>query len=152
MQREQGWLKAPLLGRSVLLPEGLILRENREGAVDVIAVVSEKENAVPEKEARIVCILCGVDITSTRERIEINGSHTHTFLNPAGIVFRIGCFAHAPGCIVYGEGISEYSWFTDYLWSYATCSGCNNHLGWYYSAGGSSFFGLIMDQLAEGIL
>lgn len=151
MHCQQERVKAPLSGRSVLqIRDDLVLRDKSETADDTNITVAEKESPVLEKESCLVCVLCRTYITSTRERIEINQSHVHTFLNPGGLVFRIGCFSHAPGCFVYGEGVSEHSWFREYLWYYALCPVCNNHLGWFYSTGGSSFYGLILDHLVEG--
>jgi hypothetical protein len=61
-------------------------------------------------------------------------------------MFRIGCFANAPGCEVIGEPTTEHTWFSGYAWSYAVCTGCLTHLGWYFTDG-RSFFGLILDRL-----
>lgn len=98
---------------------------------------------------QIVCRCCGLRITSSAQRIEVNGSHEYTFTNPGGIVFHIGCFARVQGCRFPGEPTSEWSWFSGYAWSVAICSGCGSHLGWRYSAGDDVFYGLILRRLTS---
>src|SRR5690348_5321054 len=49
----------------------------------------ERQNA---PEAAIVCATCGHAITRERERIRIHDAHEHRFMNPAGLLFHIGCF------------------------------------------------------------
>jgi hypothetical protein len=96
----------------------------------------------------ICCRFCLHGITSSVERISLSGAHRHTFANPHGIVFEIGCFRNAPGCIARGPVTSEFSWFAGYGWRLALCGGCQSHLGWRFQ-GGESFFGLILSHLIE---
>jgi hypothetical protein len=102
-----------------------------------------------KKKKALICKFCGHEITSRAESFAMNGSHTHTFINPAGISYRIGCFKTAKGCVVAGESTTEYTWFPGHAWRYAVCGQCVAHLGWYYSAGGRGFFGLILENLVE---
>ncbi len=67
----------------------------------------------------------------------------------SGIVFHIGCFGDAPGCRTTGVPTSEFTWFGGFAWSLALCGNCNAHLGWRYQGAQVSFFGLILDRLAE---
>ena len=46
----------------------------------------------------IYCRTCGRAVTSRDRKIAVQGSHTHAFFNPAGIVFELGCYSLAPGC------------------------------------------------------
>ena len=81
---------------------------------DILELLRESEGyrpvedtAVKEEERRmpgIFCRLCGHRVTSDDQRISVNGSHTHTFFNPAGILFEVGCFRLAPGCLVPWRG------------------------------------------------
>jgi hypothetical protein len=96
-----------------------------------------------------VCFACGLTITTLRERISAGGAHEHTFTNPGGYVYRIGCFRRAPGCVRAGEPTREFSWFPGYAWRYALCSGCRAHLGWAFLGGEDEFYGLILDRLTE---
>ena len=109
----------------------------------------EKRDA-PDEDAGgvLVCAACLQAVTSTRARIEMAGSHSHTFSNPHGIVFHIGCFAIAPGCDVASEPSTHYTWFAGYAWQVAACRGCGEHLGWLFRSGDSRFHGLIFDRLA----
>ena len=101
-------------------------------------------------EQAIVCAACGHEITSERERIRILESHEHRFMNPAGFLFRIGCFARADGCLPVGAPSEEYPWFPGYDWRIALCAGCGEHLGWLFHSGERSFFGLCLDRLRPG--
>lgn len=80
-------------------------------------------------------------------RQEIDGAHQHTFFNPAGIVFEIGCFTQANGCMAAGPPSTEFSWFKGFAWRYVLCSGCFTHLGWLFESSQSSFHGLILKRL-----
>lgn len=81
----------------------------------------------------------------------MSGTHAHTFTNPAGIVFRIGCFADAPGAASFGGENSAFSWFPGFVWRIALCASCGEHLGWRFREERSSahFFGLILDKVVE---
>jgi hypothetical protein len=103
-----------------------------------------------DPEAVILCRRCGHLITRPRDRIFKDGNHRHTFANPSGIVFEIGCFSHAEGCGPSGEPTDEFTWFRGYRWRLALCRACFVHLGWQFaSLGGSSgFWGLILNRLS----
>ncbi len=98
---------------------------------------------------RIVCAVCGHPISSERERIEMKGRHEHRCMNPDGVVFHIGCFHRAPGCVTHGVPTMEFTWFPGFAWNYALCAGCSTLLGWqYHGADATAFFGLILNRLA----
>lgn len=97
----------------------------------------------------IVCEACGFAITAENHRIAIDDSHRHTFFNPSGIVYELGCFSRAPGCSITGEATSEFTWFAGYRWRFALCGKCREHLGWRYESAAGSFFGLILSKLRE---
>lgn len=101
-----------------------------------------------EPEQHYFCRYCGRVITSEHERVEREGDFHHTFTNPAGLVFGIGCFADAPGCAVTGDYTREHTWFRGTRWCYALCTGCASHLGWHYQGRKrDDFYGLILDRL-----
>ncbi|GEM_PF-352942 len=103
-------------------------------------------------EQWLVCANCGSRITRPVSRISVDGSHRHTFANPLGVVFEIGCFAPAPGCLVTGEATADFTWFRGYKWRIAICASCYTHLGWRFEAGhGDAFFGLILDRLRSSL-
>ena len=112
--------------------------------------------AVPAPESRegagapgvIVCRNCRRHITDPSQAVSINGVHAHTFANPHGYVYDIGCFQSAVGCAIVPPSSTEFTWFSGYDWRLALCGGCDAHLGWFFSGPGSSFFGLILERLA----
>jgi ribosomal protein L40E len=98
----------------------------------------------------IFCRACGGMVTDRGQKISVGGSHTHTFFNPAGIVYELGCFHQAAGCVISGLATAEFSWFAGHLWRFALCRRCQAHLGWFFEMGEKSFFGLILARLREG--
>jgi len=98
----------------------------------------------------IVCASCRAHVTTNAERIEVQGSHDHRFMNPGGFTYHLGCFATALGVVVVGPDSREYPWFSGHAWRYAHCGQCAIHLGWQFRGkGGTNFFGLILDRLHE---
>ena len=95
-------------------------------------------------ERGLVCVVCGHHISDEEHRIEMSGAHEHTFVNPHGFDYRIGCFNAAPGCIHLGPNESAFSWFPGWTWQVAACARCRAHLGWIYRNGSEQFHGLIL--------
>ena len=94
-----------------------------------------------------LCALCEQQIAAEEAVTTVVGSHEHVFTNPAGYVYRIGCFKEAPGCGCVGKETTEHTWFAGYAWSISLCRGCTTHLGWRFAGEGANFFGLILDRL-----
>ena len=109
----------------------------------------EKDDSEKEQQKGLLCRHCRLLITTSREQLDKEGTHLHTFFNPAGIVYEIGCFRRAPGCLPFGPSSTEFAWFSGYIWQVVYCRGCQQHLGWMFS-GEDRFFGLIVNKLAEG--
>lgn len=104
----------------------------------------------PHEEVYILCRACLHPIARPADRISVQGRHQHTFANPHGIVFEIGCFQNAPGCGVIGPASEEFTWFPGHRWRVCICAACLAHLGWLFTAsGGRAFHGLILDRLIE---
>lgn len=97
----------------------------------------------------LACAGCLRPVTTTSARIAIGEAHEHTFANPAGVQFHIGCFSGAPGCIPAGEASTYWTWFPGYSWQVELCAGCTEHLGWLFRAKAHVFHGLILDRLVE---
>jgi hypothetical protein len=111
------------------------------------------EEAVDEGRI-LVCRECRLGIASTADRIAVGGRHRHVFFNPAGLVFELGLFSSAPGCVPVGPLVGEFSWFPGHAWRICLCARCAAHLGWLYLSGASTgfptgFHGLILDRLDE---
>ena len=134
--------------------EGLhLLRQPSEKKGDAEApeiVEEEVEEEEPEEEHNILCRQCQQAITRPADRITVQGSHRHTFANPHGIVFEIGCFKTVKGCGYAGGLTDEFTWFSGYSWRVSFCSLCLTHLGWMFVSGsGDVFHGLILDRLIQ---
>lgn len=114
-------------------------------------VVKSHTDSEPSEEERwIVCRQCQQRLTRPSERTSVNGAHSHTFANPSGVVFEIGCFKMVRGCSFIGPPSYEFPWFAGYSWQIAICGACQNHLGWLFQGHeGNQFFGLILDRLQE---
>lgn len=101
-----------------------------------------------EEEQWIVCRKCQSQITRPSERTMVNGAHQHTFANPSGIVFEIGCFLKVRNCTLVGHPSTDFPWFTGHSWQITVCAGCLTHLGWMFSnQQGQQFYGLIIDRI-----
>jgi hypothetical protein len=99
------------------------------------------------EEELLRCRRCGYGIARSRDRIEVEGRHTHVFVNPSAIEFKLGCFRQAAGCTLLGEQSTYFSWFRGYAWVVALCGQCDRHLGWGFVGRGGQFYGLIVDRL-----
>jgi hypothetical protein len=101
----------------------------------------------------ICCSQCGLKITEPVKQIRINGRHCHNFTNPEGLVYEIGCFHDAEGCLYTGIPTDEFTWFKGFRWQIAICRQCTTHLGWLFvrssphTLTGKSFNGLILKKL-----
>ncbi len=106
---------------------------------------SDVENATDDG---IYCATCGYMVTRARWRLSMNG-HEHVLFNPAGQVFRVLCYREATGAVDRGVPTDEFSWFKGYLWNFALCRRCGNHLGWRFTGDSEPalFFGLIKGKL-----
>lgn len=93
------------------------------------------------------CAVCEHRITDRAYRSAMSGGHEHTFVNPGGFTFRIGCFVAAPGCKHVGETSDAFSWFPGWKWQIAICGSCHTHVGWIFRCGGEQFHGLIVSAL-----
>lgn len=130
-------------------PEQVFLKEAVTGKNDV-SLDAAQETDPTVRKWQIVCSACSQVITGDSERISINGSHEHTFANPQGIIFQIGCFASAAGCVQVGAATDQWSWFKGYYWKIVCCSICHSHLGWaYLFAGEVRFYGFILSRLSR---
>lgn len=79
----------------------------------------------------------------------IGGAHAHTFTNPHGLRFHIGCFSSATGCVVSSDPTTDWTWFPGYAWQVENCSSCGEFLGWRFRAPADEFHGFILDRLIE---
>jgi hypothetical protein len=125
------------------------LRADNQQGISRRPIGEEEEKREVGPIKAIWCRFCGSEVTGTDQKIAVHGSHTHTFFNPTGIVFELGCFSAAPGCRKAGEATSEFTWFAGHVWRIALCRRCNSHLGWFFEKGDQSFYGLILTKIRE---
>lgn len=128
---------------------GFLFRQegSLEEKIDVRDEIMDEEEKGLEDCIR--CSQCRAVITSVSRAIHSHGSHEHTFFNPYGIVFQIGCFSRAIGCFTHGRYTGEFCWFAGHTWCFASCAQCFTHLGWHFKGDGNSFFGLILSKLTK---
>jgi hypothetical protein len=110
---------------------------------------SEKTAPVDHEDRLLLCAACGHGITSASACTTRSGRHSHTFANPHGFVFHIGCFATAPGCRASSTPSIDFTWFPGFAWQIGVCRGCGEHLGWLFRSAEDTFCGLILDRLVE---
>lgn len=111
----------------------------------------DSDTASKEEEEKIYsCVRCGTRITSVKNEMAVDGAFKHSFTNPHGYMFTIGCFAAAQGCSVIGPSTSEFTWFPGHSWRIGSCGVCGLHLGWEFRQSTSRFFGLILSHLVRG--
>lgn len=118
----------------------------KEFSKNIIERKTETTDKIDD-DGNFFCSHCNNLITSQNYQIKMNDSHKHTFPNPHGIVFEIGCFKEAMGCTAMKESFYEFSWFSGYNWRIAVCNSCLNHLGWLFCSDSYSFFGLILEKI-----
>ena len=114
---------------------------------DAQTAVSSADDS--ESPRVLLCAGCRRVITSTADRIDVNGSHEHVFVNPDNERFLIGCFGNATGLRCVGPSSMEFTWFAGYSWQSELCSGCRAFLGWLYRKGDHRFHGLVLAGLIE---
>jgi len=131
-------------------PEYLSRSSSEKNRVELLKnlLQDETEEKDPQGAEYIFCRQCLKVISSPDERIEVQGAHQHTFANPHGIIFEIGCFRTAEGCNYTGPSTEEFSWFKGFSWRVAICSRCLLQVGWIFSSVDTdSFNGLILNRL-----
>jgi hypothetical protein len=104
----------------------------------------------PDPAGDWLCAWCLNRVANERDRFSHNGKDEFAFTNPEGIRFEILTFSRTSGCCQTGLPTLEYTWFEGHAWSYCQCSGCRQHLGWYYS-GQHQFVGLIKNRVVRAL-
>ena len=127
----------------------LEMRQGPGGAALTTTVPATRPEPTDDQGRVLACARCARFITTTAARIEVGGAHEHTFTNPAGLRFHIGCFSPVTGCAAAGEPSTFWTWFPGYSWQVEGCVSCAQHLGWFFASGSDGFHGLILDRLVE---
>jgi hypothetical protein len=126
-------------------------KQDVDGAPAVGILEETRPHPAPEEgHGRVLaCARCGRAVTTTADRIAVSGQHRHSFANPHGFRYHIGCFARASGCKTAGPSSTYWTWFPPYAWQVEHCGQCGEHLGWLFRAEDDRFHGLILDRLVE---
>jgi hypothetical protein len=98
-------------------------------------------------EAWVRCAACGHALAPEKARIDVDGRHVHTFVNPGGHEYTIRCFGEAPGCAGAGEESTFWSWFRGFAWRIAVCARCGTQVGWSFRRETGVFWGLIVERV-----
>ena len=114
-------------------------------------------SAQPEGEQRhspaeppvLACGRCHEAITTEGDWLDTGGAREHTFANPHGFCYRIGCFAAARALEPRGGWSDEWSWFPPCAWQVQECARCHDHLGWLFRSPERRFYGLVLDRLVR---
>jgi hypothetical protein len=120
-----------------------------ERAAGGVSRASPADEGQAKRERLLACAECRRPITTEEARVEIDGSHGHTFANPYGFAYHIGCFATAAGLVAVGPPSTEFAWFAGHTWQIQECAGCRTHLGWLFWGPGRRFYGLVLERLIE---
>lgn len=102
-----------------------------------------------EEEEGVFCRVCRHLITRPADRLVIDGDFSRVFANPHGLVFEIGYFRQAPGCLAVSPFSDEFTWFPGYQWRVSCCRSCQTHLGWFFLSDSHGFWGLILEKLVN---
>lgn len=113
------------------------------------ATKQEEKEDERSKEGYVFCAACSHVLTHVADRIEVNGSHDHSFTNPHGFTHHFGCYGDALGCAIHGPPVAADSWFPGFHWRLAICGNCQQHLGWLFERE-DHFYGLILDNIQTG--
>jgi hypothetical protein len=103
----------------------------------------------PDEPAVLACSRCHEAITTEADWLEVSGAREHTFMNPHGFCFRIGCFGAARSLVASGDWSDEWSWFPPCAWQVQQCARCGEHLGWLFRSPERRFYGLVLDRLVR---
>ncbi len=125
-----------------------LLEQTAETTTKAPPVEMPDEEELPEEDEELNCASCGQGITHSKHRTTVGGKFQHTCVNPAGILFEIGCFKKARGCREIGPESDEFTWFDGYVWQVTICTGCKAHLGWRFWSADDEFYGLILNRLS----
>jgi hypothetical protein len=142
--------RAPVSHRVMLQPPTGSLPEGPTMPADHLPVNGAGGNG----SRSYLCSICRTFISSSDRLVKVNDSNFHSFTNPDGVECDFNTFLSCPGAVAHGRATAEYTWFTGYLWRFAVCGTCHQHLGWHYAAQSPlhrplEFWGLLVSRLAS---
>lgn len=98
------------------------------------------------------CSVCSGLVASSDQLLLVGGNSRHLFTNPSGVECDFHTFFSCPGAIAMGQATEADTWFPGYIWRFAFCSLCGQHLGWHYEASSElrrpvAFWGILASRL-----
>ena len=109
---------------------------------------SVKEDLAPKLKSSIICAYCGITLASLKDKSQKDGAFEHVFVNPSGLVYRIGIFSKLQHILTYGIPETFFTWFPGYSWDCIYCAFCFSHLGWLFQSNkDESFYGVILNNI-----
>ena len=126
----------------------LLFDETGRSPADELADQEQIDDVDPGRV--LCCARCKTRITTHAARVSVAGAHRHSFTNPGGFPFHIGCFSRVWNCAPVGGVTMDDTWFAGYAWQILSCGFCGEHMGWSYSSSSERFYGLILARLVEG--
>lgn len=126
-----------------------VIDKDRQALHPTLRSLLDKE-AAPDNKF-VYCIRCSHLLARAGDAIKVSGHHQHFCTNPYGIDFDVCCYRQALGCTISGQPTGADSWFPGYTWRFATCTGCEAHLGWLFETtqviSPEHFYGLIAERI-----
>ncbi|OAY26776.1 protein cereblon [Manihot esculenta] len=103
--------------------------------IDGISYRLQREIDLLKSFDLIRCKYCQI-VTARRSDMLVMSSEgpLGAYVNPHGSVHEIMTFYKVNAIVLYGEAVTEYSWFPGYAWIVAHCAICESHMGWLFTA------------------
>ncbi|KAH9761313.1 protein cereblon [Citrus sinensis] len=124
--------------------------------IDGVSYRLRREIELLESFDLVRCKTCKTAIAKRSDMLVMSSEGPlGAYVNPHGCVHEILTLNKANGLALYGPAETEYSWFPGYAWTVASCSICETHMGWLFTATKKklkpkSFWGIRSSQVAEG--
>lgn len=124
--------------------------------IDGVSYRLRREIELLESFDLVRCKTCKTAIAKRSDMLVMSSEGPlGAYVNPHGCVHEILTLNKANGLALYGRAETEYSWFPGYAWTVASCSTCETHMGWLFTATKKklkpkSFWGIRSSQVAEG--
>lgn len=113
--------------------------------------------SVLQKYLFLCCTRCKAKICHKEDIFSMSVSGCQaTYVNPAGCVHETLTVLKAESLSLNGRPSTEFSWFPGYAWTVCSCSHCDVHIGWRFTATNKKlqpevFYGISRSNLELGL-
>lgn len=117
-------------------------------------VPNSREEVFLKKQNLMTCKSCATPITASEWAYYYQGGKEHQIVDLSGNIQNIYLFKKAPGIETDETYFEEKTAFDGYAWTEASCSGCEQRIGYKYLGGANGkneFFGILTDKIQESI-